>query len=183
MSLRSPGCQRDGRGADIFFQPMQLGGAGDRHDPGLLRQQPGQRDLRRRRALSFGDLAKQIDQGLVGLARLRRRSAARRCGNRSCRTLVLASISPVRKPLPSGLKGTKPMPSSSSVGSTSRFRLAPPQRIFALQRRDRLHRMGAADGLRARFRQAEMLDLAFAGSAPSPRPRHPRSARSGSTRC
>jgi hypothetical protein len=33
--------------------------------------------------------------------------------------VVLSSILPVRKPFPSGLKGTKPIPSSSSVGSTS----------------------------------------------------------------
>jgi hypothetical protein len=33
--------------------------------------------------------------------------------------LVFSSILPVRKPLPSGLKGTKPMPSSSSVGMIS----------------------------------------------------------------
>ena len=33
--------------------------------------------------------------------------------------LVLWSIVPVRKPLPSGLKGTKPIPSSSSVGRIS----------------------------------------------------------------
>jgi hypothetical protein len=33
--------------------------------------------------------------------------------------LVASSIFPVRKPFPSGLKGTKPMPSSSSVGRIS----------------------------------------------------------------
>src|SRR5919202_560171 len=33
--------------------------------------------------------------------------------------LVFSSILPVRKPLPNGLKGTKPIPSSSSVGSIS----------------------------------------------------------------
>ena len=33
--------------------------------------------------------------------------------------LVLSLIAPVRKPLPSGLKGTKPMPSSSSSGRIS----------------------------------------------------------------
>ena len=33
--------------------------------------------------------------------------------------VVLSSIFPVRKPLPSGLNGTKPMPSSSRVGNTS----------------------------------------------------------------
>jgi hypothetical protein len=34
--------------------------------------------------------------------------------------VVLSSIVPVRKPLPRGLKGTNPMPSSCSVGSVSR---------------------------------------------------------------
>ena len=33
--------------------------------------------------------------------------------------VVLASIFPVKKPLPRGLKGTNPMPSSSHNGSTS----------------------------------------------------------------
>src|SRR5947208_12908134 len=33
--------------------------------------------------------------------------------------VVFSSILPVRKPLPRGLKGTKPIPSSSSVGSNS----------------------------------------------------------------
>lgn len=34
---------------------MQLRGTGDRHDPGFLSQQPGERDLRGRRALPLGD--------------------------------------------------------------------------------------------------------------------------------
>src|SRR2546429_9932277 len=33
--------------------------------------------------------------------------------------VVFSSIFPVRKPLPRGLNGTKPMPSSSNVGNTS----------------------------------------------------------------
>jgi hypothetical protein len=45
----------------IFFQRMQLGGAGNRHDPRLLREQPGERDLRRRRLLLAGDALEQID--------------------------------------------------------------------------------------------------------------------------
>ena len=42
-----------------------------------------------------------------------------------------------------------------------RFRLPPPQRVFALQRRDRLDRMRAADGLHAGLREAEVLHLAL----------------------
>src|SRR6516164_4732987 len=59
--------------------------------------------------------------------------------------LVFSSIFPVKKPLPSGLKGTKPIPSSSSVG-----------RISASGSR---HHMGATDRFHARFRQPEMADL------------------------
>jgi hypothetical protein len=33
--------------------------------------------------------------------------------------LVFTSILPVRKPFPRGLKGTRPIPSSSKVGMTS----------------------------------------------------------------
>ncbi|MNE32888.1 hypothetical protein D3C80_1265210 [compost metagenome] len=38
--------------------------------------------------------------------------------------------------------------------------VAGPQRVFVLKRRDRLHGVGAAQGVQAGFRQAEMPDLA-----------------------
>src|SRR2546423_13647414 len=44
---------------------MQFRRAGDWHNPGLLRQQPGERDLCGRCLFSFGNLRKQIDEGLV----------------------------------------------------------------------------------------------------------------------
>ena len=72
---------------------------------------------------------------------------------------VVSSIFPVRKPLPSGLKGTKPIPSSSSVGRICVLRLSPPERVLALQRRDRLDGVGAADRLHAGLGEAEVLDL------------------------
>ncbi len=75
--------------------------------------------------------------------------------------VVFSSIFPVRNPLPSGLKGTNPIPNSSSAGSSFFFRFSPPQRVFALQRRDRLDRMRATDRLHAGFRKPEVLDLAF----------------------
>ena len=53
------------------------------------------------------------------------------------------------------------MPSSSSVGNNFRFRLSPPQRVFALERRHRLHCVRATDRLHARFRKAKVLDLAL----------------------
>ena len=53
---------------------MQFRRAWDRNDPGLLRQQPGERDLGRRRILSLCDLAKQIDQRLIRFPSLRRKA-------------------------------------------------------------------------------------------------------------
>ena len=41
------------------------------------------------------------------------------------------------------------------------FRLAPEQRVLALERRDWLNGVSAANRLRARFRKAEVLHLAF----------------------
>ena len=54
--------------SEIFFEAGQLGCAGDGNDPRLLGQQPGERDLSGRGFLARGDLAKQIDQGLIGFA-------------------------------------------------------------------------------------------------------------------
>jgi hypothetical protein len=47
-------CQLDFRRAEVFLQPMQLGGAGDRHDPGLLGEQPSERDLLKRNCMATG---------------------------------------------------------------------------------------------------------------------------------
>ena len=74
---------------------------------------------------------------------------------------VSSLIFPVRKPLPSGLKGTNPIPSSSSVGYDFCFWLSPPQGVFALQRGDGLNGVGATDGLHAGFGKAEVLHLAL----------------------
>ena len=65
-------------------------------------------------------------------------------------------MAPVRKPLPSGLNGTKPMPSSSRVGQDLGFGLAPEQRVLALQGGDRLDGVGAADDVDAGLGQPEV---------------------------
>jgi len=41
------------------------------------------------------------------------------------------------------------------------FRLSPEKRVLALERSDGLNCMGAANGFRGRFRQSEVLYLAF----------------------
>jgi hypothetical protein len=99
---------------------VQLGRTGDRHDPRLLlRQEPAERDLRRSRLLPFGDLPQQFDQRLIRLAVLRREAregAAPEIAAGERRAFVDLAL---EESLPSGLKGTKPIPSSSQAGSTS----------------------------------------------------------------
>ena len=71
------GSQFDGSRADVLFQALQLRCTRDRDDPGLLSQQPGDRDLSGRRLLPGRDFAEQIDQGLVRPSRLRREARMR----------------------------------------------------------------------------------------------------------
>ena len=66
------GGQFDAGPAEVLFEPVGLGGAGDRHDPGLLRQEPRERDPRGGGLLLAGDALEQIHQRLVLLQRLRR---------------------------------------------------------------------------------------------------------------
>ena len=136
MSRRSSGASSIEAAAMFSSRRCSLVVPGIGHDPRLLRQQPGQRDLRGCRVLLLANLCQQVDHGPVRLARLR--CEARQGGAEMSLPpkVVVSSILPVRKPLPSGLKGTKPIPSSSQVGRHLVFRDPPPQRIFALYGRD-----------------------------------------------
>jgi hypothetical protein len=74
--------------------------------------------------------------------------------------VVLSLIAPVKKPLPRGLNGTKPIPSSSNVGriscSGSRH-----QREYSLKSGHRLDSVSAANTRSTSFGHAEMSDLAL----------------------
>src|SRR6516225_5564278 len=60
----------DGGRPDVLLQAMQLRGAWNWDDPGLLTEDPRQCDLGRRCLLPLSNLADQVDQGLVRLAGL-----------------------------------------------------------------------------------------------------------------
>src|SRR6059058_3559143 len=53
---------------------MQFGGSWNRHDPWLLRQQPGECNLCRHPAFAPRNALDQLDQGHIGLASLRRKA-------------------------------------------------------------------------------------------------------------
>ena len=55
---------------DVFVEAVQLGGAGDGDDPGLLGEEPRECDLGRGGMFAGGDLAEEVDERLIGLAGL-----------------------------------------------------------------------------------------------------------------
>ena len=101
--------------ADVLFEPVQFGSAGDRHYPGLLGQEPRQRDLGARHAFAVADFAHHVDNALIGLARLLR-EARQRIAEVAFIEMRLVIDRTRQEPLPSGANGTKPIPSSWSAG-------------------------------------------------------------------
>jgi hypothetical protein len=53
-------------GTEVLLETFEPAGAGDRDDPRLLREQPGQGDLAERDPLALRDLPDQVDQREVG---------------------------------------------------------------------------------------------------------------------
>jgi hypothetical protein len=53
---------------EVLFEAVQLRGAGNGDDPGLLGEEPRECGLRGRHLLIVGDPPEQVDDGLVGLA-------------------------------------------------------------------------------------------------------------------
>src|SRR5579885_165510 len=153
------GAQLHARRTQILFEALQLGRAGNRHDPRLLRQQPGQRDLGRRRALALRDSAQQLDQSLVRLARLGRKAG------QAVAEVVLAELRVLIDGAGEKASAERTVWYEANAqlladGQHLPLRFAPPQRILTLQRRHRLYRVRTTDGLHTGFRKTEILDLA-----------------------
>src|SRR5450432_3225915 len=145
-------------GSDVFFEAIQFRGARDGNDPGLLRQQPGQRDLGRGGFLLLGKGAEQIDKCLVGLDRLGRKPRQRTAEVRALKLRSLVNL-PRKEPLSQRAVGNQANAQFLEGGQYFRFRLAPPERVFTLQYRDGLYGVGSTDRLCGCFGHSEMLDL------------------------
>src|SRR6266571_5370640 len=139
---------------------MQLRGAWDGNNPRLLGKQPGERDLRRGRLLPCGDLAQQIHQGLIRLESLRREARERAAEVGAVERRVFVDLSR-EEALPQWTIGNEANAEFLQGRQHFRFRSSPPQRVLALEGRERLDRVRAADRLHAGFRKAEALDLAL----------------------
>src|SRR5262249_36620419 len=136
--------------ADVFVQAIQLGSAGDRRHPGFLRQQPGERDLGRRGLLPFSDAGEQTDQDLIRLERLRR-EARQRAAEIGGVELRIRTESASEEALAERTVRNKADSEFFQSWDYFLLRSPGPQRVLALERRERLDRMREADRLHARF--------------------------------
>ena len=91
----------------------------NRHDVVALREHPCKRELRRRAAFLGRDRADFVDEVQVPVEVLALEARRIAVGSRRHRDRRCLRIRPVRKPRPSGLYATKPMPSSRTVGRIS----------------------------------------------------------------
>src|ERR1700730_16177486 len=122
---------------------MQLRGARDPYDPRLFFQEPGQCYLCRCRLLLGCDLAEHLNQGLVRLASLRRKTGK----------AIAEVIAAERRVLADGAREETPTERAEGNQADPEFlerrqdlllRFSPPQRVFALEGRHRLDCVGAA---------------------------------------
>src|SRR5205823_13791513 len=133
-------------------------GTRNRHDPRLLGKQPGKRDLRGSRLLAFCDLAKQIDQGLIRFSSLWRKTRDDVAEVGTVKGRVFVDLS-CEEALPQWAKWNEADSEFLEGRQHFRFRVSPPQRVFALDGSDRLDGMCAPDRSHSCFRKAEVLDL------------------------
>src|SRR5579862_4219897 len=123
--------QLERRSPNVFRQSLHFGRTGDRYDPRLLREQPGQCDLGGSGILRRGNRGEQIDQSLIRLTCLRReprKEIAEIVLGKGCRLIELARQK-------ASAERTIWYESDGELLADWHyflFRITPPQRVFAL---------------------------------------------------
>src|SRR5947207_776952 len=150
--------------AEIFLKPLDPLGARDRDHVGALRQEPGKAELRDGAALVGGDRLDAFDERAVLLKIVAGEARVTGAG------VALGEVGEIRhdageQAAPQGRVGDKGH--AEIARRLARFLrlLTIEQRIFALYRSDRMHRMGTADALGVRLAEAEMAHLALLDEA------------------
>src|SRR5439155_14181124 len=152
--------QLDRSRSKVLIESGQLRGARNPNDPRLLRKQPGQCDLRRSYFPLFCEEADNIDQSLVRFAILRAEPwhAAAEVGAIELRVCVDLAC---QEAFAKRAKRDESNPEFFQCRHHRLFGLSPEKRVLALQRCDWLNCVRAADRLRARFGETEVLHLTF----------------------
>ena len=138
---------------------MQFRGAGNWNDPRLLRQQPRKGDLSGRCVLPFRDSTEQIDQSLICFSSFRRESRDDVAEVGAFKFGALVDF-PGEEAFAQRAERNEADPEFLQSWNHLRFRLAPPQRVFALERGHRLDGVRAADRLHSSLGKAKVLYLA-----------------------
>ncbi len=152
------GCQFDACSSKVLFEAMQLSGPRNWDNPWLLGQQPCKCNLRLGRILLVCDLPKSIHQCLICLARLGG-EARNDVAEISLVELCLVGDCTREKALTQWAERDEPYPEFLQRRKDLLLRLSPPQRVFTLECRDGLNRMGSTNGCCASLGHTEVLDL------------------------
>ena len=136
--------------AQVLLKTLQLRGARDWNDPGLLSEQPGECKLRGGRVLACGDFDQEVYQSLVCPPGLRRETRDDISEVRAAEGSVLVDL-PGEETFAEGAKRNKANAEFLECWQHGDFRFSPPQRVFTLHGSDRLNRVSATNRLHPRF--------------------------------
>src|SRR5437763_1136475 len=150
--------------AEIFLQPLDPLGAGDRDHVGALRQQPGKAELRDGAALVGGDRLDPFDQGAVLLEIVAGEARVAGAG------ITLGEVGEIGNHTGQETAAERRVGDKRDAEIARRLArflrlLAVEQRIFALHGGDRVYRMGTPDALGVCLAEPEMAHLALLDEA------------------
>src|SRR5215212_6086563 len=145
-------------GGGVFAEAVGFGGAGDRHDRGVLGEDPGQRDLGGGGVQTCRDSGDDVDQGLVGGAGFfgEPREVVSEVSIGEAGGGVDAAG---EEALAERAERHQADAQLEQGGQDFGFGFTPEQRVLTLQRGDGLDGVGAADDVDTGFGQAEVGDL------------------------
>ena len=153
------GAELEVGGAEVLLEAVQLARPGDRSDPRLLGQQPGERDLGGRGSVALGHVLEPVEQPLVGLPRVlgepRDRGPDVALGERGRRV-----DSPGEEPFAQRAVGDEPDPQLRDGREDLLLGRTPPEGVLALESGDGMDRVRAPDGVGGRLGHPEVPHLA-----------------------
>src|SRR5687767_10160369 len=150
--------QPDLRGTDVFLEMVQPRRPGNRDDAVALRQRPGQGELTHRAALLARQGVEPVEQREVAgeVLALEPRHVVADVFRRQRRGVAEAAG---QKPAAERAERHQRDPELAAGVEHRDFRIARPQGVLALYRRDRMDGVGPADRPRGHFAQADGTDL------------------------
>src|ERR1035438_6576073 len=147
-------------GPDVLLDARQLRGTWDGNHPRLLSKHPGERGLGWCRFLALSDCIEQVDHGSIRLPGLLRKTRYGVTEVGAVKAGILVDLSR-EVALAQWAEGNKADSEFFESRNDLRFRLPPPQRVFALQGGDRLDGVSATNRVHSCLGKPKVLDLAF----------------------